>query len=130
MTQEEHRPGSAAVALRRLSHPGRDGRDPGAAVGEDQLSEVAMRLSELLAVVGIRTADDRLAAPRPTKTIAPTAPVKPSLALQDDETGVAKVTLHFDTQILARVDAAAKRLGISRTEWLHLAAEGLLENRR
>jgi hypothetical protein len=46
MTQEEHRRGSAAVALRRLSHPGRDGRDAGAVAGDDQLSEVARRLLE------------------------------------------------------------------------------------
>jgi hypothetical protein len=32
--------------------------------------------------------------------------------------------------MLARVDAAAKRLGISRTAWLHLAAKELLEDRR
>jgi hypothetical protein len=130
MTQEEHRRGSAAVALRRLSHPGRDGRDPGAVVGEDPLSEVAMRLSELLAVVGIRTADDRVAAPRPTKTIAPAAPVQPPLSLRDDDTGVAMITLRFDTQILARVDTAAKRLGISRSAWLHLAAAELLKDHR
>jgi hypothetical protein len=40
------------------------------------------------------------------------------------------VTVRFDTQILARVDAAAKRLGINRVAWLHLAAEKLLEDRR
>jgi hypothetical protein len=35
--------------------------------------------------------------------------------------------LRFDTQVLARIDTAAKRLGISRTAWLHLAAGELLE---
>jgi hypothetical protein len=35
----------------------------------------------------------------------------------------------FDTQMLARIDAAAQRLGISRTAWLHLAAGDLLEAR-
>src|ERR1700722_15304695 len=40
------------------------------------------------------------------------------------------VTVRFDTQILARVDAAAKRLGINRAAWLHLAAEKHLEDRR
>jgi hypothetical protein len=129
MTQEEHWRGSAAVALRRLSHPGRDGRDPGAVEGDDQLSEVARRLSELLAVVGHRTAEDRIAAPRPNETVS-LAPVQHGLAPQDDDTGVAIVSLRFDTQILARVDVAAKRLGISRTAWLHLAAEGLLKDRR
>jgi hypothetical protein len=51
MTQEELRRGSAAVALRRLSHPRRDGRDGGAVMEDDQISDVTRRLSELLAVV-------------------------------------------------------------------------------
>ena len=37
------------------------------------------------------------------------------------------ITLRFDTQMLARVDAASKRLGISRTAWLHIAADELLK---
>ena len=53
--------------------------------------------------------------------------MQPALAPPDDDTGVAMVTVRFDTQILARVDAAAKRLGINRVAWLHLAAEKLLE---
>jgi hypothetical protein len=130
MTQEEHRRGSAAVALRRLSHPGRDGRDAGAVAGDDQLSEVARRLLELLAVVGHRTAEDRIAAPRPTERAAPVAPVPAVDAPRDDDTGTATINLRFDTQMLARVDTAAKRLGISRTAWLHLAAEELLDDRR
>jgi hypothetical protein len=43
---------------------------------------------------------------------------------------VATVTLRFDTQVLARIDADAKRLGISRTAWLHVAAGERLEGRR
>jgi hypothetical protein len=39
------------------------------------------------------------------------------------------ITLRFDTQMLARVDAAAKRLGISRSAWLQLAAGEVLEPR-
>jgi hypothetical protein len=81
---------------------------------------MAKNLSELLAVEH-RTAEDRIAAPRPT------APMQSALAPPDDDTGVAMVTVRFDTQILARVDAAAKRLGINRVAWLHLAAEKLLE---
>jgi hypothetical protein len=50
-------------------------------------------------------------------------------AIPDDDTGTAMITLRFDTQMLAPVDAAAMRLVISRTEWLHLAAEELLEHR-
>jgi hypothetical protein len=38
---------------------------------------------------------------------------------RDDDTGVAMITLRFDTQMLARVDVAAKRLRMSRTAWLH-----------
>jgi hypothetical protein len=36
-------------------------------------------------------------------------------------------SLRFDTQMLARIDADAKRLGISRTAWLHVAAGDRLE---
>jgi hypothetical protein len=80
---------------------------------------MAKNLSELLAVEH-RTAEDRIAATRPTAALTP----------PDDDTGVTMVTVRFDTQILARVDAAAKRVGINRLAWLHLAAEKLLEDRR
>jgi hypothetical protein len=130
MTQEEHRRGSAAVALRRLSHRGRDGRDTGAVVEDHQISEVTRRLSELLAVVEHRPAEDRVRGAALTETVAPAAPVQPAPAPQEDDTGVAMITLRFDTQMLARVDAAAKRLGISRTAWLHLAAAELLKDER
>jgi hypothetical protein len=126
MTAEEHRSGSAAVALRRLSHPARDGRDGGAFVEDDQLSEVTTRLSELLAVVEHKNAEARDAAPRSTKSAVPAALLRGN---PDDGTGTAMITLCFDTQMLARVDAAAKRLGISRTAWLHLAAEEFLADR-
>jgi hypothetical protein len=109
MTQEQHRRGSAAIALRRLAHPGRDG----GVVGEDdQLSEVTRRLSELLAVVEHRTAeiDDR-AGPRPTESVAPSVLVRATPTPQDDDTGTATISLRFDTQMLSRVDAAAKRPG-------------------
>jgi hypothetical protein len=42
----------------------------------------------------------------------------------------ATISLRFDTQVLARIDAAAQRLGISRTGWLHVAASERLEGRR
>ena len=70
MTQEEHRRGSAAVALRRLSHPGRDGRDTGVVV-DDRISEVTRRLSELLAVVEYRPAEDRVRDAASTEALAP-----------------------------------------------------------
>jgi hypothetical protein len=122
MTDRER---SAAVALRRLSHPGRDG---GVVVEDDQLSEVTKRLSELLAVV--RTAEDHAAARRPTESIEPAALVRATPAPQDDDTGKATISLRFDTQVLARIDADAKRLGISRTAWLHVVAGERLEGRR
>ena len=53
--------------------------------------------------------------------------VRATPTLQDDDTGIATISLRFDTQVLARIDTAAKRLGISRTAWLHLAAGELLE---
>ena len=67
------------------------------------------------------------AAPRPTESVVPAALVRAAPTLQDDDTGIATISLRFDTQVLARIDTAAKRLGISRTAWLHLAAGELLE---
>jgi hypothetical protein len=120
--------GSAAVALRRLAHPGRDG--PVVA----ELSQLIKRLAldmpdlmeEVVTFIERRTAEpnetDAGAAPRPTESVAPAAPVRVPPTPQDDDTGVATVILRFDTQMLARIDADAKRRGISRTAWLHLAA--------
>jgi hypothetical protein len=128
MSQKHYRRGTAAVALRRLAHPGRDG----GVVGEgDQLFEVTRRLSELLAVVEHQTAEinDR-AAPRPTESVGPSVPGRATPTPQGDDTGTATISLRFDTQVLSRVDAAAKRLGISRTAWLRLAARDLLGDRR
>jgi hypothetical protein len=56
--------------------------------------------------------------------------VRATPTLQDDDTGIATISLRFDTQVLARIDAAAQRLGISRTAWLHVAAGERLEGRR
>ena len=141
--------GSAAVALRRLAHPGRDGAvvmedDPVSepervVVGDDPISPLLRRLSidmpelteEVVAFIERRTAElnERAdgAAPGPIESVVPTALVRPTPTLQDDDTGIATISLRFDTQVLARIDDAAKRLGISRTAWLHLAAGELLE---
>ena len=141
---EYQRHGSAAVALRRLAHPGRDGAeaDPvpdrgGGAVGDDPISPLLRRLSiempelmeEVVAFIERRIVElrDGGAAPRPTESVTPAALVRATSPLQDDDTGIATISLRFDTQVLARIDAAAKRLGISRTAWLHLAAGELLE---
>jgi len=157
MTQSvniEQRRGSAAVALRRLAHPGRDGavvvgddpvsepinseRDGGVVVEGDPISPLVRRLStempelmeEVVAFIERRIAElnegEDGAAPRPTESVAPAALVRATPTLQDDDTGIATISLRFDTQMLARIDTAAKRLGI-RTAWLHLAAGDLLE---
>ena len=86
---------------------------------------------ERLAVVEHQTAEinDR-AAPRPTGSVAPSVPVPATPTPQDDDIGTGTIGLRFDTQVLSRVDASAKRLGISRTAWLLLAARELLGDRR
>ena len=50
---------------------------------------------------------------------------KTATALPEPERVV--VTMRFDSDLLARVDAAARRQGISRTAWLHVAASKALE---
>jgi len=148
------RRGSAAVALRRLAHPERDGsavveepvsepinpeRDGGVVMEGDPISPLVRRLStempelmeEVVAFIERRIAElnegEDGAAPRPTESVVPAALVRATPTLQDDDTGIATISLRFDTQVLARIDTAAKRLGISRTAWLHLAAGELLE---
>jgi hypothetical protein len=153
---EHRRQGSAAVALRRLAHPGRDGgvvagddpvsepinpeRGGGVVVGDDPISPLIRRLStnmpelmeEVVAFIERRTAElnrDDGAAPRPTESV-PASSRRATPTLQDDDTGKATISLRFNTQVLARIDAAAECLGISRTAWLHVAAEERLEGRR
>ena len=149
----EQRRGSAAVALRRLARPERDGsavvEEPvsepinpergGVVVGGDPISPLVRRLSlempelmeEVVAFIERRTAElkerEDGAAPKPTEV--PATLVRAPPPLQDD-TGIATISLRFDTQVLARIDAAAQRLGISRTAWLHVAAGERLEGRR
>jgi hypothetical protein len=53
------------------------------------------------------------AAPRPTERVAPSAPVRAAL---DDDTGTAMISVRFNTQMLARVDAASKRLDEPRLQ--------------
>ena len=152
MTQPviEQRRGSAAVALRRLAHPGRDGAvvmedDPVSepervVVGDDPISPLLRRLSiempelmgEVVAFIERRIVElrDGGAAPRPTESVAPAALVPATPTPQDDDTGTATISLRFDTQVLARIDATAKQQGISRTAWLHVAASERLEGRR
>jgi hypothetical protein len=149
----EQRRGSAAVALRRLAHPERDGSavvdgsvsEPinpergGVVVGGDPISPLVRRLSlempelmeEVVAFIERRTAElkerEDGAAPTPTESVVPAALVRATPPLQDDDTGIATISLRFDTQVLARIDAAAQRQGISRTAWLHAAASKAFE---
>jgi len=44
-----------------------------------------------------------------------------------DPGGKTTVNMRFDAALLARVDGAARRQGISRTAWLHVAAAQALE---
>jgi hypothetical protein len=143
---------SAVVALRRLTHPERDGGlvvqdDPttktinpgrGVVVGDDPISPLIRRLSldmpklmeEVVAFIERRTAelngDDR-DAPRPSESVATAAPARAAPPPQDDDAAKTAITLLFDTRVLARIDADAKRLGIGRTAWLHVAAGDRLE---
>jgi hypothetical protein len=50
----------------------------------------------------------------------------PSPAAEPEESK-AVVNMRFDTALLKRIDAAARRQGISRTAWLHVAASKALE---
>jgi hypothetical protein len=134
--------GSAAVALRRLTSPGRDGivvedalgsgpidleRNGGVVVADDPLSPLIRRLStdrpelmeEVVAFIERRTAelngsDDGLVRAAST---------------QDDDASKTTIMLLFDAQVLARIDADAKRMGISRVAWLHVAADERLGRR-
>jgi hypothetical protein len=45
----------------------------------------------------------------------------------EENAGKAVVNMRFDAALLARIDAAAKKQGISRTAWLHVAAAKALE---
>ena len=153
----EQRRGSAAVALRRLAHPERDGsavvEEPvsepinpergGVVVGGDPISPLVRRLSlempelmeEVVAFIERRTAElserDDGAAPRPTESVAPAALVEATpTPLEDDAAAKTAITLLFDTRVLDRIDADAKRLGISPTAWLHVAAGEWLDGRR
>ena len=45
----------------------------------------------------------------------------------EPETSKTVVNMRFDTALLQRIDTAARRLGISRTAWLHVAASKALE---
>jgi len=45
----------------------------------------------------------------------------------EPESKRARVMMRFDPALLGRIDAAAKRHGVSRTAWLHMVASRALE---
>lgn len=45
----------------------------------------------------------------------------------DPNAGKAVVNMRMDTDLLARIDADAKRMGLSRSAWLHVAANKMLD---
>jgi hypothetical protein len=124
MTNRDH---SAVVALHHPSHPEREG---GVAVGDNPVSEL---MRQAVAFIERWNAElnerDDGAAPTPTENVAPAALEQASPTLQDDNTGMIVISLCFDTQVITRIDAAAKRLGISRADWLHFAVGARLDRR-
>jgi len=127
---------SAVVALCRLTHPERDGGlvvedDPATKPINPELSlDMPKLMEEVVAFIERRAAElngDDCAAPRPPESVAPAALVRAAPTPQDDDAAKTAITLLFDTRVLARIDADAKRLGIGRTAWLHVAAGDRLE---
>jgi hypothetical protein len=108
----------ALVALHRLSHPEREG---GVVVEDNPVSEL---MRQAVAFIERWNAElnerDDGAAPRPAGAAS---------TLQNDDEAQAVISLCFDRQVLVRIDAAAKRLGISRAEWLHFAVGERLAGR-
>jgi hypothetical protein len=124
MTDGEH---SAVVALHRLSLPERNG---GVVVEDNPVSEL---MRQAVGVIERWNAElnerDDGATPRPTESVAPAALEQATPTLQDDDAGLVVIGLCFDTQVVTRIDAAAKRLGISRADWLHFAVGECLDRR-
>jgi hypothetical protein len=115
---------SAVVALHRLSHPERNG---GIVVEDNPVSEL---MRQAVAFIERWNAElDEGAVQRPTESVAPAVLVRPSPTQQDGDTGQVVISLCFDTQVLNRIDAAAKRLGVSRADWLHFAVGERLDRR-
>lgn len=50
-----------------------------------------------------------------------------STAKPEALTGKSVVNLRMDNDLLARIDADAKRMGISRSAWLHVASSKMLD---
>lgn len=48
-------------------------------------------------------------------------------AIADPDAGKTTVNMRFDIALLKRIDEAARKQGISRTAWIHVAASKALE---
>jgi Ribbon-helix-helix protein, copG family len=68
--------------------------------------------------------------PKEKKVIAFIGRTRPHPQGVDSLASKTVVNLRMDREVLARVDADAKRLGISRTAWLHVAAHEKLKRER
>jgi hypothetical protein len=60
--------------------------------------------------------------------ISGTDPEEEAQLASQTYTGRARVMMRFDPELLARIDTAAKRRGVSRTAWLHMIASRALDN--
>jgi hypothetical protein len=115
MTDREH---SHVVALHRLSHPERDG---GVVVEDNPVSELMRQAVTFIERwnAQLNEKDDR----------AGTGAAGAASTLQNDDAAQAVISLCFDRQVLARIDAAAKCMGISRADWLQFAVGECLDER-
>jgi hypothetical protein len=119
---------SAVVALHRLSHP--EERDSCIVVEDNPVSELMKQ-----AVVFIErwnaelNESDACAGPGKADSVAQAATEHATAAPQSDDTGQVVISLCFDAQDLTRIDVAAKRLGISRADWLYFAVGERLAGR-
>jgi hypothetical protein len=123
MTGREH---SDVVALHRLSHPERDG---GVVVEDNPVSELMRQAVAFIERWNAELNGDDGAAPMSTESVAPAAPVRATPTPQHGDTGQVVISLCFDLHVLTGIDAAAKRLGISRADWLHFAVGERLAGR-
>jgi hypothetical protein len=125
MTDVERR---AVGALHRLSHA--EERNGGVVVEDNPVSEL---MRQAVAFIERWNAElnerDAFAALSQSESVTPPALENATSAPQDDDAGEVVISLCFDTRDVIRIDAAAKRLGISRADWLHFAVGERLAGR-
>jgi hypothetical protein len=119
---------SAVVALHRFSHA--EERNGVVFVEDSPVSEL---MRQAVAFIERWNAElnerDACAAPDQAESVAPAALEHAAPAPQDGDTGQVVISLCLNTQDVTRIDAAAKRLGISRADWLHFAVGERLARR-